>query len=1383
MPELQGSNIRDHFQALGSQTAEPYLSMAKAFAAAQLPPMPERWEMSRSGWTKYTSDGGMEAVSDLGDETTVSFDVETLYKLSSYPCMATAVTPNGWYSWLCPTLFETPPATSPQERPPWDTSTPAQHPHDLIPLFPPGSDVPRLVIGHNVGYDRARIFEEYDLKRTSTRWLDTLSFHVATRGITSVQRPIWMKHRKSQKEKLDQETDAIEFLKEQAELKGDMAMLDSLADSAAEIESMQKRWEDVTAMNSLAEVANLHCGIPVDKSIRNRFGDESITHASQIVPELHDLLTYCGGDVKVTHDVYVKVLPLFLDSCPHPASFAGVLAMGSSFLPVNGSWQEYLESAETKYREMNQRVKTALRVLAEKVRKGGKQEGDAWSQQLDWTPKTARWSDDFDPTAATEGASPAGTYSIESTTSTETSSETSSEIVESQSNSMSDTKTKSKPAWLAPLLADRGELLSNTSQRYLLPLLLRLTYKSHPIAFLADQYWCFRVPHSQIATYVDAHGPPVDLSAKDHKLEPYLEEYTFFRISGPDEARKVKLTGVGVKKMVRNGELKSEGYQDLLEKGVGKMDPVEVERWWRCAEDMEARGESDPWGSQLDWARVGATDSSVSQAKSRSKSTKSAMAKVKVTETWPKWYWDLTVAPTNDRVAFGELDLTTKKSVAPLLLRLQWQGYPLFFSREHKWLYRVPNHVHSTEKADGIESRGRPVKFDSSQKGDEDLFLDTDHVYFRLPHKDGEGNNVGNPLSKSFVKAIETGELSSAAAEDGDKAAAQAAHDATQMNVLCSYWMSSRERIMDQMVVYRDGDRSKGMILPQVITMGTVTRRAVEATWLTASNAKKNRVGSELKAMVRAPPGYSIVGADVDSEELWISSVMGDSQFGMHGATAIGWMTLEGTKSAGTDLHSKTASILGISRDAAKVFNYSRIYGAGQKHAVQLLLQGDSTLTKDKAQARAMALYGATKGSRSFRAKSKRPAALSQIWHGGSESYLFNTLEAIALSDRPTTPALGCGVTRALRKTYLEDASSYLPSRINWVVQSSGVDYLHLLIVSMEYLIKKYNINARYLLSVHDEVRYLATESDRYRTALALQIANAWTRCLFSFNLGIDNLPQGVTFFSAVDIDHVLRKEVFMTCETPSHPRPIPQGESLDIEQILAKTNGGRLGESQITSDKDKDEGKYDNKQREGVIPSDDNSTLGEVGRVTKSGGDQGPPVVLFTDLTSQSHQEFLYAQAQAGGTPAKRWLDSQAPLDPEAEWTPPPPSAPRRSRSKVSSAIKRPVAVDLAASSFKSAPKSKSKSTSKPSTLSDPKVKMDGKTKAKGKGKTVTSATATVMELDLEPDLTAERWDEDMYAAAHSIDNSSAGVQKEHRGRVDVEEKEEEEEAMASTG
>lgn len=43
-------------------------------------------------------------------------------------------------------------------------------------------------------------------------------------------------------------------------------------------------------------------------------------------------------------------------------------------------------------------------------------------------------------------------------------------------------------------------------------------------------------------------------------------------------------------------------------------------------------------------------------------------------------------------------------------------------------------------------------------------------------------------------------------------------------------------------------------------------------------------MGSELKAMVQVPPGYALVGADVDSQELWIAAVLGEAHFaGIHG--------------------------------------------------------------------------------------------------------------------------------------------------------------------------------------------------------------------------------------------------------------------------------------------------------------------------------------------------------------------------------------------------------------------------------------------------------------------------------------------------------------------
>lgn len=88
--------------------------------------------------------------------------------------------------------------------------------------------------------------------------------------------------------------------------------------------------------------------------------------------------------------------------------------------------------------------------------------------------------------------------------------------------------------------------------------------------------------------------------------------------------------------------------------------------------------------------------------------------------------------------------------------------------------------------------------------------------------------------------------------------------------------------------------------------------------------------------MVQAPEGYCFVGADVDSQELWIASILADAQYaGIHGrssdqrrsrdrcsslgSTAFGWMNLQGKKKDGTDLHSKVASLVGIGRDQAKV--------------------------------------------------------------------------------------------------------------------------------------------------------------------------------------------------------------------------------------------------------------------------------------------------------------------------------------------------------------------------------------------------------------------------------------------------------------------------------
>lgn len=75
-------------------------------------------------------------------------------------------------------------------------------------------------------------------------------------------------------------------------------------------------------------------------------------------------------------------------------------------------------------------------------------------------------------------------------------------------------------------------------------------------------------------------------------------------------------------------------------------------------------------------------------------------------------------------------------------------------------------------------------------------------------------------------------------------------------------------------------------------------------------------------------------------------------------------MTLQGSKAAGTDVHSNTANTIGISRDHAKILNYGRIYGAGLPFMELLLRKFNPSLSDDEVGTKAKTLLTATKGER-----------------------------------------------------------------------------------------------------------------------------------------------------------------------------------------------------------------------------------------------------------------------------------------------------------------------------------------------------------------------------------------------------------------------------------
>ncbi|XP_030433904.1 DNA polymerase subunit gamma-1 isoform X1 [Gopherus evgoodei] len=1103
LPRMYGNDLDEHFQILAQKQSLPYLEAANQLLHCEVPPMPSQWAWE-VGWTQYGPNGERKAV-DFPEERALVFDVEVCMAEGHCPTLAVAVSPSAWYSWCSKRLLE--------ERYTWSSQLTLA---DFIPLETALNSscltkqdwTERLVVGHNVAFDRAHIKEQYLIQGSRMRFLDTMSMHMAISGLTGFQRSLWMAAKHGKRKGLQQ-------------VKQHMKKTRSKTEGPA-IGSWD--WVNISSINNLADVHDLYVGgEPLQKEARELFVKGSM---SDIRHNFQELMKYCALDVQATHEVFQKQLPLFMERCPHPVTFAGMLEMGVSYLPVNQNWERYLDETQGTYEELQKEMKKSLMNLANdacQLLYEERYKDDPWLWDLEWDlqefkqkkKKTGRKkNEDVNSEPAKVVANPSALEWQEGSALDPgpPSEEEELRIPESwvllerlkETISLLPKRTQhlpGHPGWYRKLclrLNDPdwvpGPSLISLQMR-VTPKLMRLTWDGFPVHYSEKHGWGYLVPGRK-------DNLPKDISEAEEPSCPHRVIEHLYKEHCKERGKE------------QPGSLNT-----CLEEELMLTDNSTI---WQKVEEL----------SRLE------VDADVEAETGRT-------AK----------------GPRQGETAYQELECAESQ----------------------------PTYHHGNGPYNDINIPGC--------------------WFFRLPHKDGNDNNVGSPFAKDFLPKMEDGTLRAGiGGTDGTRA--------LEINKMISFWRNAHKRISSQVVVWLkkgelprsvtrhpdyDEESNYGAILPQVITAGTITRRAVEPTWLTASNARADRVGSELKAMVQVPPGYYLVGADVDSQELWIAAVLGEAHFsGMHGCTAFGWMTLQGKKSNATDLHSKTASTVGISREHAKVFNYGRIYGAGQPFAERLLMQFNHRLTQQQAAEKARQMYAVTKGIRRYhlseegewlvrelglpveraedgsvswqdvrrirRETTKRSprgkwdVVCQRVWAGGTESEMFNKLESIAMSASPRTPVLGCCISRALEPAAVK--GEFVTSRVNWVVQSSAVDYLHLMLVSMKWLFEEFSIDGRFCISIHDEVRYLVQGEDRYRAALALQITNLLTRCMFAYKLGLQDLPQSVAFFSAVDIDLCLRKEVTMDCLTPSNPSGlerrygIPPGEALDIYQLIEITKG-----------------------------------------------------------------------------------------------------------------------------------------------------------------------------------------------------------------------------------
>ncbi|KAF4529006.1 hypothetical protein B566_EDAN017435 [Ephemera danica] len=1049
LPSFSGTNIEEHFYNIAEAQCAPYRQLILSFLKP-LPEMPNTW-LRQAGWTKY--EPGKEACSvPFPSEDAVVFDIEECIQENLGPTLATAVSSTAWYLWVSDALEE---VLTTGEKSARKTQF---HPSDLInlesnrnesPHQAQISNSPKVVIGHNVSFDRARLKEQYWLQCSGTRFVDTMALHIAVSGVTSFQK-IQLAARKTNNQEKELDLDSDEF------------------------------WIDKSSLNNLSDVHKLYCGGgDIEKSSREIFVQGTL---EQVADQFDDLVTYCAKDVKATHEILVALFPRFLERFPHPASFAGMLELSVAYLPVNQTWTTYIRDANQVHKDLEAEAKLLLAKKANEACQllhDDKYKNDPWLWDQDWSiqdlqlkKKAALQSmEDWDEEDRNDPMAEKFRYLV-------------------QQKSLLPVRRPhlpGYPAWYRKLCSQYdkhknddeddswvpGPTLINSSL-FIVPKLLRLTWEGYPLHKTTKHGWGLLIPGRPLYGEEQLSAVPIESISKMCPVPP------------PEQsAPNISLNSLG----------------DNVEQTISRTDYYAAQR--------------------------------------------------KFLE--PTWY----------------------------------QGTGVLCPEVN-----IPG------------------------------------CWFRkLPHPAGSNRNVGNPLSRDFVTRLSEGTLK------GEGAAS----NLLEIKNSLSYWQNNRDRVASQQVVWLETDslprnvrsamrrensdtQQVGAIIPQLLVCGTLTRRAVERTWLTASNAVLQRVGSELRAMIRVPPGYHLVGADVDSQELWLAALLGDASFaGIHGATAFGWRTLQGKKSDGTDLHSATAKSANTSRDNAKVMNYARIYGAGSQFAQQLLKRFSPGMSEEEIKKAAVNTINLTKGKRlhylpasaietlmelemcepakdggnkafltpwggfgmkaddggvylTYREldnlksheaacgldrKTSPSSQVKKVWCGGTESPMFNRLEEIANSPAPCTPFLQARLSRALEPS-LVGTDNYLTTRVNWVVQSSAVDFLHLMLVCMRWFLGN-TTDWRFVISFHDEVRYMVPSEKRYEAALALHVTNLLARSFCARRVGIHDLPRSVAFFSAVEVDLAMRKDANNEYCTPSNPHGllrgygIPPGETLDVLATLEK--------------------------------------------------------------------------------------------------------------------------------------------------------------------------------------------------------------------------------------
>jgi DNA polymerase gamma 1 len=114
---------------------------------------------------------------------------------------------------------------------------------------------------------------------------------------------------------------------------------------------------------------------------------------------------------------------------------------------------------------------------------------------------------------------------------------------------------------------------------------------------------------------------------------------------------------------------------------------------------------------------------------------------------------------------------------------------------------------------------------------------------------------------------------------------------------------------------------------------------------------------------------------------------------------------------------------------------------------------------------------------------------------------------------------------------------------------------LHAFTTAMKYLLRKYNLCAKFCVSIHDSVTYMAPDDQAIQVAACFQVAHAWCWAWLRYNYGMDNLPIANAYLSSVEVDTILRKSATTSTKTLSQQKDEPNGEAYTISDLIPTLN------------------------------------------------------------------------------------------------------------------------------------------------------------------------------------------------------------------------------------